>query len=398
MQSRREFLQSSSLGWVSLGVPCMATGLLGGEKEQEVMRLDGSRIRVGDLEERVMRLMQAARIPGLCVTIFNRGQNVYLRGFGMRNVEARLPMTEDTVMYGASFTKAVFAYMVMQLVDERSLDLDKPVYLYLDKPLPEYEKYSDLASDERYKKITARMILSHTTGFPNFRFINPDNKLDIKFDPGTQYSYSGEGINLLGFVLEQRMGKSVGALMQARVFDRLQMTRTSMTWQPAFETNYAIGYDEQQRPLGHQRRTNPRAAGSMDTTISDYARFIEAVLSRRGLSAKSWKTMFTPQIRIHSKTQFPTPSKETTTQNDKIGLAYGLGWGVFHCPFGNAYFKEGHDDGWENHSVCFDHNKTALILMSNSSNGDSIYKELLKYLIGDTFTPWQWEGYIPYTK
>src|SRR5258708_2284597 len=88
----------------------------------------------------------------------------------------------------------------------------------------------------------------------------------------------------------------------------------------------------------------------------------------QGLPKKSWDTIFAHQIRIHSKRQFPTLSSETTSQNDSIQLSYGLGWGVFQCPYGKAYFKEGHDDGWENHSVCFDHNQTGVILMSNSSN------------------------------
>ena len=85
-------------------------------------------------------------------------------------------------------------------------------------------------------------------------------------------------------------------------------------------------------------------------------------------------------------------------QNDGIQLSYGLGLGIFQTPYGKAYFKEGRDDGWENHFVAFDHNQTALVLMSNSSNADGTFKELLSFLIGDTFTPWEWEGYIPYDR
>lgn len=361
-----------------------------------MLRLDGSRVRSRDIDQHVAQLMRAAKIPGLCVAVLNRGQTVYLRAFGLRNVEESKAMTVDTVMYGASFTKSAFAYMFMQLAEENIFDLDKPVYRYLAKPLTDYDKYRDLAADDRYKKITSRMCLDHTTGFPNFRALNDDGKLDIKFDPGGQYSYSGEGMNLLGFVVEQVTGKPLADLMKLRVFDRFQMRRTGMTWQPEFESNYAIGYDERQRPLGHERRKSARAAGSMDTTISDFSRFIEGVFARRGLSRTSWETMLSPQVRIYSRHQFPTPSKETTHQNDARQLSYGLGWGLFKSPYGRAYFKEGHDDGWENHLVCFDHNQTGVILMSNSSNGDSIFKDLLEYLIGDTFTPWEWEGYIPF--
>jgi CubicO group peptidase (beta-lactamase class C family) len=138
--------------------------------------------------------------------------------------------------YGASLTKAAFAYMVMQLVDEGRLELDAPIARYLPKPLPQYPKYADLASDARWERLTPRMLLSHTSGFPNFRFLNPDGKLDFKFDPGTRYAYSGEGINLLQFVLEAGLGLKVGQEMQRRVFDRFDMKRTSMVWRRCART------------------------------------------------------------------------------------------------------------------------------------------------------------------
>ena len=134
----------------------------------------------------------------------------------------------------------------------------------------------------------------------------------------------------------------------------------------------------------------------MDTTITDVAKFVQGVIRREGLSQKSWNQMFSPQITVHQKHQFPSLNTETTTANDKIKLSYGLGWGLFTGPFGKAIFKEGHDDGWENHMVIYDKQKSAVILMSNSSHGDSIFKELLELLAGDRSTPWEWEGYVPY--
>lgn len=364
--------------------------------ESKIKRLDGSTISSTEIESRVTKLMSAARVTGLSIAIINDSKIAYVKSFGFRNKEERQPLTENTVMYGASFTKAVFAYFVMQLVEEGTLDLDKPVHRYLDKPLPEYENYKDLAADERYKLITARMLLGHTSGFPNFRWINPDQKLDIKFTPGSKYSYSGEGINLLQFVIEAVTKKSVGEMVQERIFKPFGMTRTSMTWQAGFEDDHAIGYDEDEKPLGHRRRSSARAAGSMDTTISDYARFIQAVMQGKNLQSRFKNEMLKPQIQIFSKQQFPTPSVETTDENRAIELSYGLGWGLFRTPFGRAYFKEGHDDGWENHSVCFPDKKIAVVFMSNSSNGDRIFKELLETLIKDEYTPWKWENYIPY--
>ena len=366
------------------------------EFNRKIRRLDGSAISSAEVDRTVTRLMNAARVTGLSLAILNDSKIVYVKSFGLRNREESKPLTEQTVMYGASYTKAVFAYFVMQLVEEGVINLDKPIYQYLEKPLPEYEKYKDLASHERYKLITARMLLSHTSGFPNFRWLNADEKLDIKFTPGTKYAYSGEGINLLQFVIEAITKQSIADMMRERIFKPFGMTSTSMTWEERFGENYAVGYDEKEKPLGHKQRSSARAAGSMDTTISDYAKFMQAVMQGKGLASRYKREMLTPQIQIYSKYQFPTLSTETTEENRAIELSYGLGWGLFRTPFGKAFFKEGHDDGWENHSVCFPDREIAIIFMANSSNGDSIFKELLETLIRDKYTPWKWEGYVAY--
>src|SRR4051812_28813774 len=115
--------------------------------------------------------MTRARVPALALAVVDHGQIVYRAGFGYRNVERRLPLTDTTVMYAASLTKAMFAHLVLQLVDEGTIALDTPIVRYLARPLPEYEKYADLSGDVRWQRITPRMLLSHTSGLPNWRFI-----------------------------------------------------------------------------------------------------------------------------------------------------------------------------------------------------------------------------------
>ena len=339
--------------------------------------------------------MKAAEVPGVGIAIFNDKKIVYLKTYGLRDVEKGLPLTPDSVMTAASLTKSAFATVTMQLAQEGILDLDKPVYLYLAKPLPEDARYKDLADDPRYKLITLRMCLDHTTGFPNLRAFNEDHKLNINFTPGSRYAYSGEGIELAQLIVEMVTGKPINDLMRERLFLSDKMTRTSMVWESRFEGDFANGYDEYGRSLGPERRQTADAAGSMQTTLRDYANFLQALMEGRDLKQKTLAIMLSPQVRIKTKHEFPSLNTEMTTDNDAIRLSYGLGWGLYWTPYGKAFFKEGHDEGWRHYAVCFDRSGVGVLIMINSSNGEGIYKELLETLLHNTFTPIDWEALYP---
>ncbi len=366
-------------------------------------RIDGTFLTSAEVDRTVQQLMERARVAGLALAVLNGNEVAYAKAYGYKNAKTGEPLDTGTVLYGASFSKAVFAYLSLLLVQEGRLDLDKPLYQYLDGPLPAYEGYADLAGDDRWKLITARMCLSHTTGFPNWRFLNAwtgeyekEGKLAIYFTPGTRYAYSGEGMALLQVVVEKITGRNLEELAREKMFDPIGMGRTSYVWQPRFEDNYALGHDETGELLRKKKRTRAGGAGSMETTLADYARFVAYVMQGKGLNQKMRALMLTPQIRIRSKYQFPTISDETTADNEAISLSYGLGWGLLQSKYGPAFFKEGHDDGWQHYNINFIDQGVSIILMTNSSNGEKIFKETLAKVIGDTFTPWQWERYIPY--
>lgn len=365
---------------------------------QDVQRIDGSKTSGAEIDGTVSRLMKVADVTGAGIAIFNHGNLVYLKAYGFRDTQKNLPLTVNSVMSGASLTKVAFGYLVMKLVDDRMLDLDRPVYQYLPKPLPEYPRYADLANDPRYKRITARMLLSHTSGFPNWRWFEDDRKLRIHFDPGSRFAYSGEGIDLLQLVVETIAKEPLDALMRERVFTPLRMTRTSMIWEDRFEKDFANGYDEYGRSLGHQTWKKADAAGSMLTTPHDFALFLQAVMDGKGLSRKARAEILSPQIEIKSKHEFPSLNEETTDENKAIRLSYGLAWGLYWTPYGEVFFKEGHDDGWRNYASCFDKLKSGIVIMTNSSNGEGIFKELLETLLKNMYTPIEWERYTPYDK
>jgi CubicO group peptidase (beta-lactamase class C family) len=283
-------------------------------QQLSVTRLDGTKISPSQIDVEVTRMMEAAHVTGVGIAVWNDDKVAYLKTYGERNTEKHLPLTPDSVMTAASLTKPAFAAMVMELVHERVIDLDKPVYEYLPKPLPDYSAYKDLVDDPRYKQITMRMLLDHTSGFPNWRRFTDDKKLRIYFPPGSRFAYSGEGIALAQMVVETVTKKSVTELMNEHIFQPLGMTRTNMVWEERFE--------------------------------DDYAR-----------------------------------------------LSYGLGWGLYWTRYGEAFFKEGHDEGWRHYIVCFDRPKAAMLIMTNSSNGEDIYSGLLEQVLLDTFTPLEWEGF-----
>ena len=167
--------------------------------ENYIKRIDGSKIEEQILDEKISFLIDEAKVTGLNVAIFNDGEVVYQKAFGYSNIESKDTLDVNQIIYGASFSKAIYGFLISTLVHEGILDIDRELYKYLDVELPdlyiekEFRRLHDLKGDERYKQITARMCLSHTTGFSNWRWLNePDEKLRIHFNPGTKYSYSGK--------------------------------------------------------------------------------------------------------------------------------------------------------------------------------------------------------------
>ncbi|MCX8474009.1 MAG: serine hydrolase [Sediminibacterium sp.] len=307
-------------------------------QNQQITRLNGSKISGFAIDSIVIHLMDKAHVQGLSLSIINKNQQSYIKTYGFKNKDKNEFIDTSTVLYAASFSKAVFGYLCMKLVQEKILNLDKPLYKYLDKPIPEYGYFSDLKSDSSWKLITARMCLSHTTGLPNVRWFHPTTGVQdtfgimkIYFTPGKKYAYSGEGIKLLQLVIEEIIKKNVEELAIEKVFKPIGMTRTGYIWYNRFDDNYAIGHLSDNTLHPKKKRTSPVAGGSLVTTIADYTRFIDYLMAQKGLDKKIIEEMIRPQIKINSKTQFPTITEETTTENEGINLSYGLGWGLLKC-------------------------------------------------------------------
>ena len=366
-----------------------------------IARLDGSTITPETLTARIEELTRAADVHGLAVAIWNGGEPVYARAFGFADAPAGRLLRMDTEVYGASLSKAVFSVLVMKLVERGVLDLDTPLVDLVDEPLaakhgPEWHQdFTALADDPRHRKITARMALAHTTGLPGWR---SDPFPRIHFEPGSRYSYSGEGMVFLQIALEQLTGKPLEQLAQEEVFGPYGMEMSSYRWQPRFEADYALGHRADGTTYPKDKDNAPRAPSTLETTPADYVRFLTAVLRGEGLSEASWNEIFSPQIRIRTKTQFGPGAEETTDRWDPIELSYGLGWGLQKTPYGWGAFKEGHGNGFQHYSIVYPESDLGVLLMGVSDNSESIFGYLLEATIADRWTPLAWENYVPYDR
>jgi CubicO group peptidase (beta-lactamase class C family) len=379
---------SALLSGLLLSIPCVAQTIPAGAA----------------MDAQIKTIMSRTHANGMAIAVIDHGQVKYVKAYGIRNAKGD-PLTVNTVMYGASITKTVLAYITMQLVDQGKLKLDTPIADDLDHPLPTYGPdpvwpdkhgpYPDLANDPRWKTITPRMCLTHSTGFNNFWFIEPDQKLQIHFDPGTRFSYSGEGFILLQFVIEhgktsQGLGLDVGDLSNAN-FVRLGMTRTSLVWRPDFASNVADGWNDQGQAQEHDHRSKVRAAGSMDTTISDLPKFAAALVRGDGLSAASRAEITKPQLHIGTAHQFPGFAPYLPASDQRKDLYAGLGVVVFDGPQGHGFYKGGHDGDTANTMVCVERSQRCVVILANDVRAEAGYPDLIKFLLGDTGVPYDWE-------
>jgi len=370
-----------------------------------IHRLDGTTISIADAEIFAKKTLEANHVTGAQVAVLDHGQLVWSAAFGLRrkatDTTPALPMDTQTTLWAASITKSVFATYVMQLVESGEFDLDLPVVKQLPYPLDAYEPYKQKASaivhDAAWPTVTPRMCFNHTSGLANFADIEPDKKMHLRFKPGTQFLYSGECINLVQFVIEQKMGKPLDQLLQEAIFAPLGMTRTGLIYRTEFADDVADRYDLNQVFRSQTKRFPARGAGSMTSSVEDLASFASALFAEKIIKPAVQKAMLAPTFKIHTEHEFGLTDHEGLgKEGPAVGLAYGVGWGLLtDTRFGSAFFKEGHGDGAQNYMICFERHQACMIILTNSDNGELAFKPLLETILGDTVTPWEWEGYTP---
>lgn len=365
---------------------------------QMLRRLDGSTLSHATADSIARALVVQHGVTGMQVAVVNDGRIAWSAAYGLRQRDPDLPMERESITWAASITKAAFGTWVVQLSERGVIDLDQPVASMLRQPLSAYEEWADrsrvLVSDPRWARVTPRMLLSLTSGLGNFAIFEPDTQMHLHHEPGTAFRYSGEGLNVLQFALEERLGKPLPALMDEALFGPLGLTHTAVAYRSEFEPYMADRFGTDGQFLAKTRR-NARAAGSMTSSAEELARFGIALMDGRVLGEAAMAEMLRPQIQLRGVHQFPLPDDPPfSAESERVGLAYGLGWGLLtRTPFGPAFFKEGSGDGARTYMICFPRRKDCIVILTNSDNGAWVFRPLMEGVFGNTVTPWEWEGY-----
>ncbi|BAU55511.1 serine hydrolase domain-containing protein [Mucilaginibacter gotjawali] len=333
----------------------------------QVRSLSGRPMDTAALSVYIKKQMDSLKVPGAAVCIMNNNQVVYRHAFGYANLEQKRPVTEATLFEAASMTKPLFAYYVDWLAQKGMIGLDKPLYQYL--PLP------DLDYDPRYKKITARMVLSHTSGLPNWRADNRGQELDIKFEPGTQFSYSGEGYDYLAKVVARithTNAVTLGLRIRRDLFIPLGMQDSYLVWQDGLEDRLATGYEDGKTPREIWKPKVVNAASSLLTTCGDYARFLSAVISNKLLSKPNTELMLSKQVKL--------PAGHIITQY--FGWTdWALGFAVKPTAYGDVYAHGGTNEDFQSNFMIDRKTGTGFISMTNSNHGHELNKKIEALLI-----------------
>jgi CubicO group peptidase (beta-lactamase class C family) len=320
--------------------------------------------------------MAQADVAGLSVALVRDFEVAWQRGFGHADATTGAPVTPDTVFQAASVSKPLFAYTVLKACADGLLDLETPLSDYLPEPY--------IPDDPRLGRITARHVLGHTPGFPNWR--PKDGDLRIHFAAGARFAYSGEGYMYLQRVVEHLSGQPLDAWMRARLLDPLDLGYSSYVWSDAYETLVARGHDEEGKPQELGRMREPNAAYSLYTTPAELARFVTALLAPPDdsacLSADQVARMLTPQVPVNDAGfDAARPASEV---HDDEHISWGLGWGLQHTPGDEAFAFWHWGDNGDYHAfvIGFPGQRSGMVCMTNSRNGRALWGHVFGLAFG----------------
>ena len=322
-------------------------------------------------------LMNDLHVPGISIALIKNGEIAFAKSFGVKDSRTSDRVTGEILFEACSMSKPVFAYLVLKLAEQSKINLDLPLYNYLDESF-----YSD---DSLGKLVTARMILSHTSGLPNWRKGEEERNgpLPIYFTPGERFSYSGEGYYYLQRVAEKITGVALEHYANKNLFQPLGLKHTSYIWTEEIDSLISCGHDTSGNYLAKSKYTHSNSAYTLYTTAEDYSRLIVEILktdrsSSYSLPKTTLEEMLKPQIDVLVRDPIDRPGRT-------LGLFvyWGLGWAIDSTASGKIYYHSGANrTGFRCYSQFRICEGSGIVIMTNGLNGSDLWRRLIKE-IGD---------------
>ncbi|WP_330747163.1 serine hydrolase [Chryseobacterium sp. CP-77] len=309
-----------------------------------------------DNDQSMQSWLKENNIPTLGLGIIKDGKLQQAKVFG--EIRKGISAPDNALFNVASLTKPVTAMVVLRLVSLGKWKLDEPLDAYWTDP--------DIANDSRHKKLTTRMILSHQTGFPNWRWMNADKKLNFQFDPGTRYQYSGEGFEYLRKALEKKFGKTLEQLAQEFVFQPLKMKDTSYIWDKnTDESRFVTGYNEKGEAYLFEKSNTANAADDLHTTVEDYGNFMVRVMKGKNLKPDVFQEMIKKQVKVKDQKYF------------------GMGFEIYDLGNGDYVLSHGGaDKGTQCIAIIIPGSGKGIVIFTNIDDGYKVYEKLVRHYLG----------------
>jgi CubicO group peptidase (beta-lactamase class C family) len=316
-----------------------------------------------DFDDLVPRLMIALDVPGVSIALIRDGEIAWRGQYGVKESGRPERVDANTVFEAASMSKPAYAYPFLKLVERGAFELDTPLVHYLGGDYIEGEPL--------HRQITARMALTHTTGFPNWR---RGGELSVGFTPGSRIGYSGEGFQFLQTAVEAVTGMDTDAFARQHLFGPLGMTSSSFVWQPRYEATYATGHTADGEPRERRPYASPNSAYTLYTTPADYARILIELMRRDRSAAHSLaQATIDAMLAAHE-----TADGRSSINRAGIGpgtVHYGLGWRIDRTPDGDRFYHSGSNSTGFQCYVEFDPaTGNGIVIMTNSSSGSPLWR------------------------
>lgn len=302
-------------------------------------------------------LISRNRVPGAGYAATRQG-HLDVVTCGMTATAGGSRVDQRTVFQAASLSKPVFAFLVLQLVRRGAFGLDDP----LSEFLPDY-----FPDDTAARCITARHVLSHTTGLPNWR--SGSVPLRAYFRPGSRFSYSGEGFVYLQAAVERTTGRSLEQLARELVFDPLDMRSSSYDRSTLDGARIAAPHDRHGSAFPTPLPASPNAAASLHTTCLDFAKFLRATLSGQVLDPEITRLWFEP-ASFPPKNLADSWNPQAEPNATYPGIGWGLGWGVQTAD--RVFFHWGDNPGYKAFACGSIHDQSAVVVFTNGDQGSVV--------------------------